>query len=231
MPTSPLRTPQERLTNRPWRLLNSWWLLLPMFSCGCLTWVGFLYIGISARRWAWWLWGLVYGAITIAGIVIIPSDTITGPRSDIGSGLLTLAWLAAVVHGLTINRDWLRHRASGPWYAQGWPEQQPPRPPMPSRSYPAGAVNETTSLCNEPPGASTVDANTASAIDLSRFLGLAPSRTTQIVRIRQQRGGFAGLDDFAAATPLAPHELVRVRELLRFSPPAPPAAGPAQSVG
>ncbi len=238
-------SPEERLTSGGWRLINSWWVLLPLLSLGLLAWAGFLYVGVSARRRGWWIWAGVYAATMIAGVVVMPGDTTQGWKADLGTSLIVGTWVVATVHALVLNRAWLRHRASArPWYTQaepapsGWtapgspmaPPPPPPPPPSPASSLPGLLAEgvEPQRFYSEPPYTPlVVDLNTASANDLTALPGLTPARAQQIMQARQQRGGFVGLDDFATAAALAPHELAAIRELVRFSPFVPPAAGPS----
>ena len=46
-----------------WRIGHSSWLLAPILSFGCLSLAGFLYVGIRARRPAWWIAGIAYSAL------------------------------------------------------------------------------------------------------------------------------------------------------------------------
>lgn len=43
-----------------WETLQSWWVALVFISCGLLSWLAFLYIGIRTKSRAWILAGFVY---------------------------------------------------------------------------------------------------------------------------------------------------------------------------
>lgn len=119
-----------------WRIGHSLWILAPALSFGCLSAAGFLYVGIRARRPAWWLAGIGYSlaAITLGSVgPALPEDS---PASGACAlGLLAL-WIASIVHALVINTSWLRWRAMYvPWHAQPtvWvgPTAPPPSAPLP----------------------------------------------------------------------------------------------------
>ncbi|SCG68151.1 ComEA family DNA-binding protein [Micromonospora coxensis] len=114
-----------------WRLLHSWWLLLPIIGCGCLGGFGFLYVGLRARRPAWWIAGIGYAVLGWTALFLADGDK-DSVRGDISASLALATWAACVVHGILINPAWLRWQAGyRPWYRQpqGGPGGQPPVPP------------------------------------------------------------------------------------------------------
>jgi hypothetical protein len=85
-----------------------------------LTWVAFLYMGIKARRPAWWGPGLGYLAVTSLAIAISSAQANADNGSTLG-GFLTLAvWAGGTLHGFLVNRHWLRWLSEHqtPWYAR-----------------------------------------------------------------------------------------------------------------
>ncbi|MBT8227555.1 MAG: hypothetical protein HKP61_08775 [Dactylosporangium sp.] len=128
-----------------WRFRHSLWLLLPLLGCGCLGGLGFLYVGLRARRPSWWVPGLGYLAIAIAAVVFI--DDPDQPSTALGDwtlGLGFVGWIVGILHAALINASWLRWLANrSPSYAQtisppSWPSAYPPGPgPYPS-TYPPG---------------------------------------------------------------------------------------------
>ena len=83
------RTPEETLANRQWRLLNSWWILPPVLSCGFLCWLGFLVAAIRTGKGKYWVFcgmllrvtDLVHGG----GVPVEAGLGVNWPRSN-GSG-------------------------------------------------------------------------------------------------------------------------------------------------
>ncbi|MEJ3744477.1 type II secretion system protein GspK [Actinomycetes bacterium KLBMP 9797] len=116
MSTMPDHRPRPTLG---WRIRHSWWLLLSIFGVGCLNGLGFLYVGLRARRPDWWIPGIVY---LVAGWVcfLFGSDSPADEQSDQWwiSGLLAV-WFGSLLHAGLINSAWLRWRAGYvPWHAQ-----------------------------------------------------------------------------------------------------------------
>ncbi|MFI0791426.1 ComEA family DNA-binding protein [Micromonospora rubida] len=107
-----------------WRLRHSWWVLLPIFGFSCFGGIGFLYIGIRARRSDWWIPGIVYLLASWGGLIGMGAAGKGSAASDFCFGLWFAAWVISAMHALGVNVFWLRWRAghrSG--YAQpapGW---------------------------------------------------------------------------------------------------------------
>lgn len=122
---SPSPTPANPGASLDWRIRHSWWLLLPILGCSCLGGAGFLYVGLRAKRPAWWIAGIVYllvGWIAFILIGVFPKESVA---SDLTTGLVLAVSLGCIVHACLINSSWLRWRASyTPWY-----HQQPTAPP------------------------------------------------------------------------------------------------------
>ncbi|GAA1595929.1 ComEA family DNA-binding protein [Actinoplanes couchii] len=136
IPPEPERRPRLGPVSIWWRLGHSAWVLLPIFSLGCLSAAGFCYVGIRARRPMWWIFGLVYTVVGNVCFFLGPEQ----PKDSVWSGLLAfgvlIVWIASVVHALIINVDWLRWRAAQqPWYLQQqpmpWPAPAGPPAPLP----------------------------------------------------------------------------------------------------
>lgn len=103
---------QTSLASRRWRLRHSLWLVVPVLSVGLLTWAAFLYVGVRARRPAWWIAGIVYAA-ALAVVTVLDETSARHPgepTSGWGGALLLAIWVAGSLHAIFINREWLRRR-------------------------------------------------------------------------------------------------------------------------
>ncbi|MGB2567621.1 ComEA family DNA-binding protein [Micromonospora citrea] len=132
-------SPTHPAADWKWRLLHSWWLLLPIVGCGCVGGFGFLYVGLRARRPAWWIAGIGYAVLGWTALFLADGDK-DSVRGDISASLALATWVACVVHGLLINPAWLRWQAGyRPWYRQpqGWSGDGQPLAPPPVPSYTA----------------------------------------------------------------------------------------------
>ncbi|MER7334894.1 MULTISPECIES: helix-hairpin-helix domain-containing protein [unclassified Micromonospora] len=116
-------------------MLHSWWLLLPLLGCSCLGGLGFIYVGLRARRAAWWIPGIVYTLVGWTAFVLVGESDKESAVSDWAVGALLAVTAAGILHALLINSAWLRWRAGHrPWYA---PQQAAPWPGGP---YPPGPL-------------------------------------------------------------------------------------------
>ncbi|MEU7875025.1 helix-hairpin-helix domain-containing protein [Dactylosporangium sp. NPDC049140] len=176
-----------------WRLRNSWWVLLVVLGVGCLGGTGFLYIGITARRPAWWGLGIAYLVLPWAGLVAINR---LGEDSQVSTAIAVAyfaLWFASIVHALILNGSWLRWRAANrPWFE----ESKPLAPP--------------------PVFAASLEINTATPAQLAEVARIDLPRAERIVADREARGGFRTVEDLATA--LAPHEFARLRAVLTCTP-------------
>ncbi len=121
----PFRTPQDKLASRSWRMLNSWWILVPLLSLGMLAWLGFFVAGLQIRRAKYWLSAAIYTVLMIATFIVV--DDQNGLRGTLFTVCLLLCWLGATVQSIVMNRRYLielAHRRS--WYATHSPMAQPP---------------------------------------------------------------------------------------------------------
>ncbi|MFI1192376.1 helix-hairpin-helix domain-containing protein [Micromonospora sp. NPDC020750] len=127
----PVRSPR---VNVWWRLRHSWWLLLPIFGFSCFGGIGFLYVGIRARRSDWWIPGIVYLLASWGGFIGIGVAEKGSDASAWCFGLWFAAWVVSVMHALGVNVFWLRWRAGHrPGYAR-------PAPGWPGSAYPPGVL-------------------------------------------------------------------------------------------
>ena len=109
VPRQPNTAPGGRRPVRPsagggpsdaWRAGHSLWLLLPLVNLG---WVGFLVIGGVAGNRVWRKWAVGYASFWLFASILNAASGSGG-----ASALAVLAWLAPLVHGGLINKEFLR---------------------------------------------------------------------------------------------------------------------------
>jgi Helix-hairpin-helix motif len=247
------RSPQELLADRSWRLRHSLWVLVPLVTCGILTWAAFVYIGVRARRPAWWIAGIVYAVLTGVAFALTVGQSTADPTGVDAQGALTMiVFLGGTVHAVLVNRAWLRWRSehNTPWYLQadGYPQPagngRPPSFGQPSDdgttgygttgygttgygttgAYPSGPAPAPPwgSPTGFDPAPVRVDVNEADRGALQNLPGMTPERVSAAVAERARRGGFRSLEEFASVVGLAPHELMRIRQVACCSTPHSP---------
>lgn len=113
-----------------WKARHSRWLWLTL-PAGLTTWVGFLYIGLQAKRRSWIWLAVVYGIGAMALVALIaaaPTDesgeTLPGTWQYVaGQIAMAIVWIGGSIHAFLVNVSWLKWRASTP------PMPPPPPPP------------------------------------------------------------------------------------------------------
>jgi hypothetical protein len=124
-----------------WRISRSLWLVLPIFGVGCLGGVALLYVGVRARQPSWWITGLGYLAVALAGFTVIGETDETSTASNWAAGAIVAAWAASIVHACLINPGWLRWQAG-----RRLPSAQPVVPAMwPGGPHPSVSPGNSTS--------------------------------------------------------------------------------------
>ncbi|MEV4133997.1 helix-hairpin-helix domain-containing protein [Dactylosporangium sp. NPDC049742] len=224
-----------------WRIRQSWWLLLPILGHSCAGGAGFFYIGLRARRPAWWLPGIAYSVLGWADFLFILVSSQEQPSAAAywALGALLVLWFVCVVHACLINSAWLQWRAGYvPWYAE--PSAPPPtwRQPAPTAGFTSSSAYSDPvppAFSQAPPAVAlrkgapaVVDVNTVSAADLARLPGFDLDRVRRTVAERGRRAGFASVEEFASAAGLAPHEFAPLRDRLTCTPPRMPWQRPPE---
>lgn len=143
-----MRTPEELLCSRKWRIAHSWWMLFGFFPFGVLAWIGYLIIGIRARNWKWLLiagallgwvifwfaWAGSYG--TVEKYAPHPDPVANAWWGWLGIGV----WLGnAFALQWFINRRWLVWRAhfrKKVWYQDATASRTAPPSTIPAANAP-----------------------------------------------------------------------------------------------
>ncbi|SCF34050.1 Helix-hairpin-helix motif-containing protein [Micromonospora viridifaciens] len=155
----PVPGPAAPAASLGWRLLHSWWLLLPALGFSCLGGIGFLYVGLRARRPAWWIPGIVYLVLGWAAFIVVGESDRESALSDWAAGAVLAIWIGSILHAALINPAWLRWRAGyRPWYQQpagaaSWPGGQDPSGPLaPPPAAAPGVPDQPSTAWQCPPG-------------------------------------------------------------------------------
>jgi hypothetical protein len=241
-----MNTPAERLASSTWRRQNSSWLAPTVLCCGFLTWGSFLYIGVRAKRRSWLVAAGLYavGLAIGAALLSVFDDGNKETRSlgeEVGTWVILVLWIAGIIHGLIVNREWLKWLASqGPdtaWYLEG-ASTPPPPAPYPSSPTPDDLLRPTWTAPVAPQAPVTrpappsapapapqptnsgpvVDLNVASPSDLTSQLGIPADQAARVVAVRNQRGGFGSPDELMTFAGIEPHVYASFRHRLTTSP-------------
>lgn len=108
------------LRDSSWRLRHSAWLLAPILGIGMFTFVGFVYVAARTRNRKLWIIAAAYCAVSVPLWIMLVQTPTGEPTSDPVGFLVLALWLGGTIHGIFVNREYLRWRAaSRPWYSTG----------------------------------------------------------------------------------------------------------------
>nr|WP_238342363.1 helix-hairpin-helix domain-containing protein [Actinopolymorpha rutila] len=202
------------------------WALLPIYLVGFLSWVPVLHAWTRLRRRALLNWTLAIGGTTALAFVLLmldpsssDSDSSDSALVGLATTLLVAAMIAGSIQSFRLRRevfgdtgrgaqvvgasDWhsmaavaqVEHARARRAEARALVEKDPGmarelrigRPDLPNRAYDNGGL---------------VDVNHASAQAMVDMLELRPAYAEEIVRAREEAGGFSGAAELGAYTSL-----------------------------
>ncbi|MEJ3750984.1 helix-hairpin-helix domain-containing protein [Actinomycetes bacterium KLBMP 9797] len=224
---------------------------------GLLSGFVFFFIGWWARRPDWWIPGPIYLvagptflALSVRGPVEHQDAFTTAWVAVFLSGIAHAVIIVVLLRRSTRYRLWgspkpaplppppagyALVRAEPPALSGPTDLAPPPEPvglpvglaPPPGDYYGPGPAARTVLDIARP---APIDVNSAEARHITTLPGFHPDRVKRVLAERRARRGFGSIEEFAAAASLAPHEFVRIRDLVVCNPlpptrPNPPAQG------
>lgn len=187
-----------------------WWVLASLVPFGWVTTVGFLYAGARARMPALLALGALFMATNVAGFVI--PDTA-------GGAVIILSWIAGVGASFATAPAWQRRLRSGRLEAEKRiaarreaRELAEQRPEL-ARELGVGRPDVTAADHHH-----VVDVNSAPLDVIGRMPGVSDALAKEIVRVREEIGGFSSLADLSAMVDLPPGTVEELKERAVFVP-------------
>jgi len=177
---------------------ESWWIWLPLLTCGLGTWAAFVYAGTRARKRLWQLFGLAYLGLLVAGIALVIPDR--DPWLTLGGFVIIFAWVGGFVHALTIRSAYLR-LVSGPDQVKLEAAEARLRvreqalllvreDPVRAKALGVGRPDEDLAY-----DGGLVDVNSAPAQVIARLPHADEALAKRIVAVRERVGGFSSVQD------------------------------------
>lgn len=198
-----------------WKIGESWWLALIALSCGLVTWAAFAYVGFRTRERKWILAAAVYLGLDVEAFVLLDRPGY-GVSAAVATISVFVCWVGGFVHGLVIRGEVLDRLS----FAED-PRLRDARSHVawrdaaerlaladPSVAAQAGVGHGPSSL------GELVDVNRATAEEFATLPGFALELGKSIVALRDQRGGFDSVDDFATSIDLPIRVVDSVRDRL-----------------
>lgn len=165
-----------------------------------------IYAGLRARRRLWWLFGVIWSVIALAGwVAAIASNGGAG-----GGLLIILGWAGAAATSFAIRSEY--RRAVEPGSSPFDTAMLGARRRLADRDRARRLAREQPALARELgvgrpdlPGAQDaglIDVNAAPAAILARLPGIDDALAAQIVELRSGGPGFSSVEDLGAALDL-----------------------------
>ncbi|QCR20281.1 hypothetical protein C1N71_13235 [Agrococcus sp. SGAir0287] len=203
--------------------MHSLWMLPGVVGVGLATWMGFLFIGVRAKRRLWVVFGVAYfvaGCAVIAISSAFPTGTKEEPvPENAWSGWVTLGlWVLGIAHTILTNKAWLKARAH-------LDATSPAVTTVQEDTAPGAGDSGPVALASEPASA---DLNSASVESLLAA-GLHRDEADAVVAARAQEP-FAQASAVVTRAVLQPHRFAELRGRL-VADVEPPDAAPRPASG
>ena len=202
---SPMASEPKR--SRAWRLENSWWLGLILFTMGMASWASFAYLALRTKERRWLVWAGVYLVAVVAAFLLIDVG-------NVGAITLLVLWAGSFVHGLAIREEVLDRLS----FVED-PRLRKARSVSVTRDAAEDLAKDSPEVALEAgvgQDAHTfgglVDVNHAPASELAQLPGFSDELAKKVVQVREEIGGFDSLLDFATVLDLPPDVVSTIRE-------------------
>jgi len=219
--------PMPPAPRRPGPLARRWWLLIPLFTVGLGTFIIIGVAGLRLRSRATILAALAYLALTALYVGATPG---LSESSAAYNAILFVyifgVWIGGTVHAALLQPKWIAARtvaddpavAAAKWRAQRRREAREllakdpavaaelgiGRPDIANRRYVDGGL---------------VDLNHVPADWLIHELEMTPAQASEIVRVRELKGGFASADELVVyCAGFTVERIAVIRDRLAFIP-------------
>lgn len=237
----------SRLADRNWRRRHSAWLLAVCLGVGLLSFIGFVYGAFRVRTRRWWFIATAASLASAVTWVVSSFENSSGEMTDWAAGVVFVIWVAMMIAGFQLNREYLRWRASRT-SAHAW-YNQPAAPANAGGAFPplGDATQAAPPTANDsplrsmgiqreeyyaPPTAahvaptpsdslaprSQVDVNLATEAELVTALQVDQALAARVVEARREAGGFRDIDELVRVAGLQPHQMMRFRNRVVFGP-------------
>ena len=205
--------------------------LVPIVSVGFLSFVPFLYIALTRRKWQDWLVCAGYGAAVIVAVILTgPPD---GSTTDMAGSLILLLMGLAATHSFVALRPGgaLAQAAMARRAGSVQPDQhaalQAAKDRMRQRTQARKLAEDNPALARDLKigrpdlernydDGGLVDVNHVGADILARYLDLSPVEAEAIIAARDELGRFSSCPEVSTYANLRPSRLDGVTDLMIF---------------
>ncbi len=245
---------QLRLNDRKWRRKSTRWALFIYLTIGLFGSVGWIYIAGRSRDRILIRCAIVFLVWNLL-VFFVPNKDDGNPNvTTITENLFTVLYfgflIAQLIARFILNDKWLRWKASQPEdfsnidQVQSVAVQQSFSPLSQSTQSepflgvsnsaflgePLGDTSQVPQQAPAPPLASTgvvkrLEANSITDTQLAQISSLSDDLKIRFMEERVNRGPFNSFAEFSSRLNLAPHEIVKLRDVFEFGSVVPPNHG------
>jgi hypothetical protein len=194
------------------------WVLTSLIPFGWVTWAGFLFAGLRAKRPLWVVSGAVYLAITVTTLYITSiDDNEAGAEDNIGYILMFTAWGVGILQAFLSRKPYLDRiallddpaleRARRARERQAYARELAARDPALAREARIGEQGGFDE-------GGVVDVNHAPVEDIADLPGIDAATARRIVAVRGEIGGFSSLADLGMTMDLPGDVVEQLRGLV-----------------
>lgn len=197
-----------------------WWVIASL-PLGMTTWIGMLYAGVRARMRSLQVLGVVFFALMVADFTLAGDRPEGSFLEEFSEVFIVTVWLAGMGLSFALAPTWQRRMRSRRLHA----EQR-----LADRREARDLAREEPDLARElgvgrPDVAGAehhglVDVNGAPESVIARLPGVDDALAREIVRVREDLGGFSSLTDMGALLDLPAPTVEELRERTIFLPRA-----------
>jgi len=220
-------SPTPPALHRPNLLARRWWLLIPLFTVGLGTFILVGVAGIKLRSRATILAAAAYLALTALYLSLPPG---LSESSVAYNAILSVyvfgVWIGGTVHAALLQPKWIAARtvtddpavAAAKWRAQRRQEARQLLATDPAMAAELGIGRPDRANRRYADGG-LIDLNHVPADWLIQELEMTPAQASEIVQVRELKGGFASADELVVyCAGFTVERIAVIRDRLAFIP-------------
>lgn len=206
-----------------WKIVNSLWVLLPLFPLGLLAYLGFFYIGIKTRRWKWINQGFIYLVIIFTSFLIVNTVDDDHLLNDIFVWVLIFAWFSSFFHSLAIRQQYLnivfRRKLENEYELQAsFDRQELEFEPETTQTVHSHSVIEKRPTNKQAPlEPRVININKATELEISSLPTVHPFLAKNIIQAREEVKQFNSIEHVAEVLQIKLHVLDKSKRYIAFS--------------
>jgi len=225
------------MSENSWKLINSWWLLLPFGFFIYLNWIAFIYIGVSAKHRKWIIYGIIYliPALVI-NIFLAPSGETTVDMSSF-TGFFIIAYyvlgIFSIFHAFYLRKEYLirlealnkvkssesfKQKIAKEYSLNYGISENPEVSPNITKNQDPLVSNEFVNDFSSKTVSSLVDINNDPEHSLAELPGVSLILAKKAIQLRESGVYFDSPEDFGFTLGLKPHVVEKIKPVIIINP-------------